>query len=279
MSNQAKSSKDGRFPILEEAFTLFVNGSLKESGDKLHEYMVDVATRRYREHIAEEDFIPSEKEIDHSDNFDDEINYALNDKEASREGEGEREGDEENTDEFASKDKNNEEQDVEERVEDVEERMDNLEQRFKAYLADEEGDGSEEGDEEDDEEGDGENNKEDSDETNMDGDGDNSDVSEFSFNNEDDEGIKEATKLQDKVKDPTPGEDDSSNNKTILSKAPKKTSVSSPPGKGEAKPVRQKVGGDGNKGDNKPKDNTPSNNINVKPKKFNTSKATQKGDR
>jgi len=74
-----------------------------------------------------------------------------------------------------------------------------------------------------------------------------------------DEVVEEATKLSDAVAAPKGGEADS--NESMLTKAPKKTTVS-----GAGKPVHAKDGGEGAKGDSA-KDHTPTDNIKVEPKK------------
>ena len=77
---------------------------------------------------------------------------------------------------------------------------------------------------------------------------------------ESDEVVEEATKLQDKVAEPKGGDADS--NESPLSSIPKKTFVAN-----SKEGIENKDGGDGDMGDNKPKDHTPSDNIKVEPKK------------
>jgi hypothetical protein len=78
---------------------------------------------------------------------------------------------------------------------------------------------------------------------------------------QDEDVVEEATKLQDKVADPKGGAGEGEG-ESPLTKAPKKTTVS-----GAGTPVKAKDGSDGNMGNNKPADNTPTDNINVEPKK------------
>ena len=77
---------------------------------------------------------------------------------------------------------------------------------------------------------------------------------------DEDNELEEATKLSNNVAEPKGGEADS--NESPFTKAPKKTNV-----QGAGSPVKAKDGGEGNKGDNKPKDHTPTDNIKVEPKK------------
>jgi hypothetical protein len=76
---------------------------------------------------------------------------------------------------------------------------------------------------------------------------------------EEDEVVEEATKLSDKVADPKGGEHDSSNSTSPVAKHKD--------GWETGAPVKAKDGGDGDSGDNSPKDHTPTSNINVEPKK------------
>jgi hypothetical protein len=77
---------------------------------------------------------------------------------------------------------------------------------------------------------------------------------------ESDEVVEEATKLQDKVADPKGGASDAEG-ESPFTKAPKHTKVAS-----QGAPVKGKDGGEGNKGESA-KDNTPTDNIKVEPKK------------
>ena len=79
---------------------------------------------------------------------------------------------------------------------------------------------------------------------------------------EEDEVVEEATKLSDKVAEPKGGEADN-NDSGNAKKGP--TKVVSPHGQGE--PVKTMDGGDGDSGDNSPKDSGASDNLNVEPKK------------
>jgi hypothetical protein len=77
---------------------------------------------------------------------------------------------------------------------------------------------------------------------------------------DEDEVVEEATKLQDAVPAPKAGEADS--NESPFTKKPKGTTVA-----GAGAPVKAKDGSEGDKGANKAKDHTPSDNIKVEPKK------------
>ena len=77
-----------------------------------------------------------------------------------------------------------------------------------------------------------------------------------------DEVVEEATKLSDKVAEPKGG--DADNNDSGVAKKGV-TKVVSPNGQGE--PVKTMDGGDGDSGDNSPKDSGGSDNLNVEPKK------------
>ena len=74
--------------------------------------------------------------------------------------------------------------------------------------------------------------------------------------------VEEATKLSDKVAEPKGGEADN-NDSGNAKKGPSK--IVSPHGQGE--PVKVNDGGDGDSGDNSPKDSGGSSNLNVEPKK------------
>ena len=76
-----------------------------------------------------------------------------------------------------------------------------------------------------------------------------------------DEVVEEATKLSDNVAEPKGGEADSK--ESPLSSAPKKNFKVD----GVKGGIDNKDGGDGDSGDNKPKDHTPTDNIKVEPKK------------
>ena len=71
--------------------------------------------------------------------------------------------------------------------------------------------------------------------------------------------VEEATKLSDNVAEPKGG--DADNNESPLTKKPAGTKV-----EGAGEPVAVKDGGEGNKGEGA-KDHTPTDNINVEPKK------------
>ena len=79
---------------------------------------------------------------------------------------------------------------------------------------------------------------------------------------EDDEVVEEATKLSDNVAEPKGGEADN-NDSGNAKKGPSK--IVSPHGQGE--PVKVNDGGDGDSGNNSPKDSGGSSNLNVEPKK------------
>ena len=85
------------------------------------------------------------------------------------------------------------------------------------------------------------------------------DLDEEVVEEEEDEVVEEATKLSDNVAEPKGGEAD--NNESPLTKKPAGTKV-----EGAGEPVAVKDGGEGNKGEGA-KDHTPTDNINVEPKK------------
>jgi hypothetical protein len=78
----------------------------------------------------------------------------------------------------------------------------------------------------------------------------------------DEEVVEEATKLSDNVAEPKGGEADNNDSGTAK-KGP--TKVVSPHGQGT--PVKTTDGGDGDSGNNSPKDSGASDNLNVEPKK------------
>ena len=76
--------------------------------------------------------------------------------------------------------------------------------------------------------------------------------------------VEEATKLQDNADNIAQKSENPDSKESPLSKAPKKN-FSVDGQKEGLEPLKD--GSEGNKGDNKPKDHTPSDNINVEPKK------------
>ena len=136
--------------------------------------------------------------------------------------------------------------DLEDKVDDLEDELEDLKAEFEKLLADEEG---EEGD--------------DAEEVEMDLEDEMMDSVEYDLDEEvaEDEVVEEATKLSDNVAEPKGGEADSK--ESPLSSAPKKNFKVD----GVKGGIDNKDGGDGDSGDNKPKDHTPSDNIDVEPKK------------
>ena len=139
--------------------------------------------------------------------------------------------------------------DLEDKVDELEDELDDLKAEFEKLLADEEG---EEGDDAEEVDMDME------DEMDMDMESVEYDLDETAS---EDEVVEEATKLSDNVAEPKGGEADSK--ESPLSKTPKKNFKVD----GVKGGIDNKDGGEGNKGDNKPKDHTPTDNIKVEPKK------------
>jgi len=82
---------------------------------------------------------------------------------------------------------------------------------------------------------------------------------------EDNEVVEEATKLSNPAAKPKEPATDASNQTSPVAKHKA--------GWETGAPVKAKDGGEGNKGANKPKDHTPTNNIGLKPAKVNVPKA------
>jgi len=205
-----------------------------EEAEESEEEAVEEAEESEEEAVEEE--FEVDEVIDQSNDFEDDI---LRDNEEEIDGDemGEEEG----------------EGDLEDKVDDLEDELEDLKAEFEKLLADEEGG---EGDDAEELEMDMEDEMEMGDEMDM-------ESVEYDLDEatDEDEVVEEATKLSDNVAEPKGGEAD--NSESPLSKSPKKNFKVD----GVKGGIDNKDGGEGNKGDNKPKDHTPTDNINVEPKK------------
>jgi hypothetical protein len=245
---------------LEQILELLLAEDNDRAEEMLHEFVVGKARAEYERVLEAEDDEDLDEEIDQSNDFEDDI--TMNDDEIdadetglSEEGE-EEEGEEELEPEFGDEEEGEEgeeegeegeegEDDLEGKVSDLEAELAELKADFEALMADDAGD--EAGDDMMGDMGDDEQKLE-TFEYDL----------EEEFDDEDSEVVEEATKLQDKVAAPKAGADDAPKSFS----APKKTFKIG----GVAVP-KIKDGSEGDKGANKPKDHTPTDNIAVKPAK------------
>lgn len=242
---------------LEQILELLLAEDNDRAEEMLHEFVVGKARAEYERVLEAEDEEDLDEEIDQSNNFEDDITMDDDEIDAdetglSEEGE-EEEGEEELDPEFGGEEEGEEEgeegeegeDDLEGKVSDLEAELAELKADFEALMADEEGD-EDQGDMMSD----------------MGDDDEKLETFEYDleeeFDDEDSEVVEEATKLQDKVAAPKTPADDAP--KTFS--APKKTFKIG----GVAVP-KIKDGSEGDKGANKPKDHTPTDNIAVKPAK------------
>jgi len=241
---------------LEQVLDLLLNEEHEAASNLLHSVMVEKARSAYEE-LVEEDFGGDEKE-----DFADEIEADKEEVEDAETGEDDFDsGDESESEE--DEDEGEEEEEVEDRLEDVEDALAQLQAEFDRLMGDEEGLGDEEmGDEEMDSEGFGD----------EDFGGDFGDEEGSDFEEEDYEGLGEATKLQDEVPAVQNQEGrlagTGKNSKTgatgkesMFTKAPRKADHGASAheiGKGgDEKGMKAGQG----------KEHTPSDNLNVEPKK------------
>ena len=247
---------------LEQILELLLAEDTERAEELLHEYVVSKARAEYERVLESEDEDEDDLDetIDQSNDFEDDITADEDEIEAdesglSEEGEEEAEddmldmGDEEGEEEEGKEEEG--EDDLEDKVDELEAELADLRADFDKLMADEAGE-----EEHDDIMGDMNGEVED-DELAED------DFESFSYDldeeiDEDSEVVEEATKLQDKVPAPKAGQDDSP--KTFA--APKKRFQLG----GQTVP-KNHDGSDGNAGANKPKDNTPTDNIGIKPAK------------
>lgn len=236
---------------LEQVLELLINEEQDAAADLLHSVIVEKARTMY-EDLVDEDFGGDEKE-----DFAGDIEADKEEIESDEIFDGEEEGEEEFSDEPA------EEEEVEDRLEDVEASLAELRAEFDALLGDEEGEAELGGEEEfGGEEGFG-------DEEAAFGGEEELEV-ESMYEEEEEEDLDEATKLQDEVSgNPLGNEGDLAgtgknskkgavNKKSLFTKAPSKADHGGSPhetGKGGDESTK-KVG--------EGEDNTPTSNVNVK---------------
>jgi len=253
---------------LENILELLLAEENEKAEEMLHEYVVAKARAEY-ERVLDEDSSEEEVEVEESEESEEEAVEESEEVEEveevdevidqSNDFEDDILADEEeiDADEFGEEDDEESEEmgdeDLEDKVDNLEDELEDLKAEFEKLLADEEGDDMEDGEEA----------EMDSDDMDMEDELDLESV-EYDLDEEvadEDEVVEEATKLQDKVADPKGGAGDSEG-ESPLTKTPKKTTVS-----GAGQPVKAKDGSDGDMGNNKPADHTPSDNIKVEPKK------------
>lgn len=242
---------------LEQILELLLAEDNDKAEEMLHEYVVSKARAEYErvleaedeevEESADEESV--EETIDQSNDFEDDI---LSDEEeiaADETGiseEGEEEGEEEGDAEEG-------EGDLEDKVDELEDELAALKADFDKLMADEMGEPEHADLGMDSEDGEGED-AEDAEDEMM-------DSVEYDLDeevDEDSEVVEEATKLQDKVAAPKAPTDDSPKSFAAPKKHFKLDGQSVP---------KINDGSEGNKGANKPKDNTPTDNIGIKPAK------------
>lgn len=245
---------------LEQILELLLSEDTDRAEELLHEYVVSKARAEYERVLESEDEDEDDEDldetIDQSNDFEDDITSDEDEIEADESGlheEGEDEdmldmGGEEGEEEGEEGEEEGED-DLEDKVDDLEAELADLRADFEKLMADEAGEEEHADLDLDSEDDDGEEAED--------------EFESFSYDldeeiDEDSEVVEEATKLQDKVAAPKPGQDDSP--KTYS--APKKRFQLG----GQSVP-KNHDGSDGDKGANKPKDNTPTDNIGIKPAK------------
>lgn len=257
---------------LEQILELLLAEDNAKAEEMLHEYVVAKARAEYERVLDEseeevEETVDSEDEeaveetIDQSNDFEDDILADENEIAADEAGlseEGEEEGEEGEGEEAGEEGEAEGEEDLEDKVDDLEAELEDLRAEFEKLMAGEEG-----------EEEHGDMGMDDAEAADMEaGDEDVMDSVEYDLDeevDEDSEVVEEATKLQDKVAAPKAPAHDASNQTSPVAKHKA--------GWETGAPVKAKDGGEGNKGANKPKDHTPTNNIGLKPAKVNAPKA------
>ncbi len=255
---------------LEQILELLLAEDNAKAEEMLHEYVVSKARAEYERVIDEseeevEETVDSEDEeaveetIDQSNDFEDDILADEEEIVADEAGLSE-EGDEEEGEEAGEEGEGEEEgeEDLEDKVDDLEAELEDLRAEFEKLMAGEEG-----------EEEHGDMGMDDAEAADMEaGDEDMMDSVEYDLDeevDEDSEVVEEATKLQDKVAAPKAPAVDASNQTSPVAKHKA--------GWETGAPVKAKDGSEGDKGANKAKDHTPTNNIGLKPAKVNVPKA------
>ena len=255
---------------LEQILELLLSEQNEKAEEMLHEYVVSKARAEYERVLDEaeeevEETVDSEDEeaveetIDQSNDFEHDIVSDETEIVADEAGLSE-EGDEEGEDEEGEGEEAGEEgeEDLEDKVDDLEAELEDLRAEFEKLMAGEEG-----------EEEHGDMGMDDAEVADMEaGDEDMMDSVEYDLDeevDEDSEVVEEATKLQDKAAAPKAPATDASNQTSPVAKHKA--------GWETGAPVKAKDGSEGNKGANKPKDHTPTNNIGLKPAKVNVPKA------
>jgi hypothetical protein len=255
---------------LEEILELLLAEENEKAEEMLHEYVVAKARAEYEkvldEDVSDEGAEESEEAVEESEESEEE---AVEEAEYSEEEAVEEEisdvdpagdfaqeilQDEEEVDadeEMESEMDSEENGDLEDEVEEIKDELEDLKAEFEKLLADEE---------------DGDDMPKDDDEAEMDME-DELDLESVEYDldeevTDEDEVVEEATKLSDNVAEPKGGEADNNDSGTAK-KGP--TKVVSPNGQGT--PVKSTDGGDGDSGNNSPKDSGASDNLNVEPKK------------
>ncbi len=266
MTNEEATMSESRAK-LEQILELLLSEENEKAEEMLHEYVVAKARSEYERVLEAEDEEVEESEeaveesetvdevVDQSNDFEDDI--LADEEEIENDESGIDEAEDEEGEEGAEG-----EEDLEDKVDDLEAELEDLRAEFEKLMAGEEGE-EEHGDMEmgDDEMG-GDM------EVDMDGEDEMMDSVEYDLDeevDEDSEVVEEATKLQDKVAAPKAPIADASNGTSPVAKHKA--------GWETGAPVKAKDGGEGNKGANKPKNHTPTNNMGIKPVKVNAPKA------
>jgi len=255
---------------LEQILELLLSEDNEKAEEMLHEYVVAKARSEYERVLEAEDEEVEESEeaveesetvdevVDKSNDFEDDI---LADEE---EIENDESGLDEAEDEEGEEEGGEGEEDLEDKVDDLEAELEDLRAEFEKLMAGEEGE-EEHGDMD---MGDAEGGDMEVDMGGEEGEDEMMDSVEYDLDeevDEDSEVVEEATKLQDKVAAPKAPAVDASNGTSPVAKHKA--------GWETGAPVKAKDGGEGNKGANKPKNHTPTNNMGIKPVKVNAPKA------
>ena len=245
---------------LEEILELLLAEENEKAEEMLHEYVVAKARAEY-ENILDEDSSAeedSEEAVEETVETEEAVEENIADIDPAGslvdeilQDEEEIEGDEVGEDdgeEMDDMEAPEEEGDLEDKVDDISAELEELKTEFEKLLADDEEEGEE---------------VEDGEKAELEmGDELELETVEYDLDEEvteEDEVVEEATKLSDNVAAPKAGEADST--ESPLTKAPKATKVA-----GAGSPVKAKDGSEGVKGESA-KDNTPTDNIKVEPKK------------
>jgi len=257
---------------LEQVLELLLAEENDKAEELLHEYVVAKARSEYERVLEAEDEVEEsteEESVEESEEVGEVVNKTndLEDELTTDENEifKDEAGIEEAEDEEGEESEGGEgEEDLEDKVDDLEDELEELRAEFEKLMAGEEGE------------------EEHSDMDSMDDMGDAAPAAdgdmpaddadkelesvEYDLDEEVEEVevVEEATQLQSKVAAPKNASETSA---SPFTKAPKQTTVT-----GAGAPVKIKDGGAGNAGANKPKDNTPTNNMGIKPTKVSVPK-------